>query len=120
MNTPSRLGLVLLLALALCDAGWRALSPAGGVAISAAVPDTGAQSPASCTHYRVVREGLIPMPEGVPAAHASSLVALPQTHPLHAQKAVAAFWFAGTRESGADVQIAASTFDRATQAWDVP
>ena len=120
MNTPSRLGLVLLLALALCDAGWRASSAAGGAAITAAVPDTGAQSPASCTHYRVVREGLIPMPEGVPAAHASSLVALPQTHPLHAQKAVAAFWFAGTRESGADVQIAASTFDRATQAWDVP
>jgi predicted neuraminidase len=73
-----------------------------------------------CTNYRVVSEGLIPMPEGVPAAHASSLVALPLSHALSADKTMAAFWFAGTRESAPDVQIAASTYDRKRQAWDKP
>ncbi len=57
--------------------------------------------------------GHIPMPAGTPAAHASSLLALPAAHPA----ALLAFWFAGTRESAADVQIAASQFDRATQQW---
>ncbi len=57
--------------------------------------------------------GHIPMPANTPAAHASSLLALPAGYP----SAVLAFWFAGTRESAADVQIAASGFDRATQQW---
>ena len=55
--------------------------------------------------------GHIPMPANVPTAHASNLLALPVGHPA----AVMAFWFAGTRESAADVHIAASQFDRATQ-----
>ena len=74
----------------------------------------------SCPDFRVVSEGLIPMPEGVPAAHASTLVALPTLHPLATDKAMAAFWFAGTRESAPDVQIAASTYDRQKQAWGAP
>ena len=53
------------------------------------------------------------MPANTPAAHASSLLAMPPTHPA----ALLAFWFAGARESAADVQIAASQFDRATQRW---
>ncbi len=53
------------------------------------------------------------MPANTPAAHASSLLAMPGAHP----SALLAFWFAGTRESAADVQIAASHFDRATQQW---
>lgn len=57
--------------------------------------------------------GHIPMPANTPAAHASSLLALPAAHPA----ALVAFWFAGTRESAVDVQIAASQFDRATQQW---
>jgi predicted neuraminidase len=118
MNTSTRLSLVLLLAVALCDVGLRWQSVSGALSV-AVVPDAAAPVH-SCGDFRVVREGLIPMPDGVPAAHASSLVALPQTHPWHAQKVLAAFWFAGTRESGADVQIAASTFDRNTQAWDAP
>ena len=60
--------------------------------------------------------GHIPMPVNTPAAHASSLLALPATHPA----AVMAFWFAGTRESAPDVQIAASQFDRASQQWLAP
>ena len=42
------------------------------------------------------------MPANTPAAHASTLLALPASHP----SALLAFWFAGTRESAADVQIA--------------
>ena len=57
--------------------------------------------------------GLIPMPADTPAAHASTLLALPATSP----SSVMAFWFAGSRESGPDVQIAMSHFDRASQAW---
>jgi len=57
--------------------------------------------------------GLIPMPPNTPAAHASSLLALPASSP----SSVMAFWFAGSRESGPDVQIAMSHFDRASQAW---
>jgi len=57
--------------------------------------------------------GAIPMPPATPAAHASTLLAMPGTDP----SALLAFWFAGTRESAPDVQIAASRFDRATQQW---
>jgi predicted neuraminidase len=61
----------------------------------------------------LAEQGHIPMPPFTPAAHASSLLAMPATHPA----SVMAFWFAGTRESAPDVQIAASQFDRATQQW---
>lgn len=59
------------------------------------------------------QQGKIPMPADTPAAHASSLLALPAAHPA----ALLAFWFAGSRESAADVQIAAAQFERATQQW---
>ena len=118
MKKPVRLGVVLFLALAVLDAGLRWLSPVDTAPV-AVVPQAGHESQV-CADYRVVREGLIPMPEGVPAAHASSLVAFAEKHPWYGQKTLAAFWFAGTRESGADVQIVASTFDRERQAWDAP
>jgi len=57
--------------------------------------------------------GHIPMPANTPAAHSSTLLAMPAGH----ASAVLAFWFAGSRESAPDVQIAASYFDRATQQW---
>jgi predicted neuraminidase len=57
--------------------------------------------------------GLIPMPPDTPAAHASTLLALPAA----SSSSVMAFWFAGSRESGPDVQIAMSHFDRSRQAW---
>ena len=58
-------------------------------------------------------KGKIPMPAGVPSAHASSLIPLSDKHP----GTVAAFWFAGARESAPDVQIALSYFDRQTAQW---
>jgi predicted neuraminidase len=57
--------------------------------------------------------GHIPMPANTPAAHASTLLAMPAGHP----SALMAFWFAGSKESAPDVRIAASQFDRATQQW---
>ncbi len=57
--------------------------------------------------------GPIPMPPGAPAAHASTLLAMPAGHAA----ALTVFWFSGERESGPNVQIAASQFDRATQQW---
>jgi predicted neuraminidase len=57
--------------------------------------------------------GAIPMPVNTPAAHASSLLTLPKDHAA----SLMAFWFAGTRESAPDVQIAASQFDRASGRW---
>lgn len=53
------------------------------------------------------------MPANTPAAHASTLLPLPADYPA----ALMAFWFAGSRESGPDVQIVASQFERATQTW---
>jgi predicted neuraminidase len=69
----------------------------------------------SAARVALVRQagGAIPMPANTPAAHASSLLALPPTHAA----ALMAFWFAGARESAPDVQIAASQFDRASGRW---
>ena len=62
---------------------------------------------------RVVDRGPIPMPEGMAAAHASTLLAMPPGHPA----ALTVFWFSGDRESGPNVQIAASQYLRATGQW---
>ena len=58
-------------------------------------------------------QGTIPMPVNTPAAHASSLLAMPSTSTAQ----MLAFWFAGERESAPNVQIAFSWFDRAAQMW---
>lgn len=55
----------------------------------------------------------LPMPPGVPAAHASSLWA-------EADGGLTAAWFAGSRESGADVQIWLARYDVTTQRWGAP
>jgi predicted neuraminidase len=60
--------------------------------------------------------GHLPQPANTPSAHASNLLALPANHP----SMVMAFWFAGARESAADVQIAESHFDRRMQQWSSP
>ena len=65
------------------------------------------------TSLKVQARGRIPMPADTPAAHASTLLAMPPDHP----SVLMAFWFAGSKESAPDVQIAASHFDRATQQW---
>ena len=77
----------------------------------AASPISGAQT--KLPSFSVVAQGHIPMPEHTPAAHASTLVAMPAS----SAAALLAFWFAGQHESAADVQIAFSWFDRAGQRW---
>ena len=77
-------------------------------AIAAEVP-----TDVSGRSWLVKASGQIPMPANTPAAHASTLLPLPADHPA----ALLAFWFAGSRESGPDVEIAASQFERATQTW---
>jgi len=62
---------------------------------------------------QVVGKGHIPMPLQTPAAHSSSLLPMPAKH----TDALLAFWFAGSRESGHDVGIAASGFERASGQW---
>ena len=64
----------------------------------------------------VVERGVIPMPAGAAAAHASSLLEMPADSP----SALTVFWFSGERESGPQVQIAASQFDRASRTWSQP
>lgn len=63
-----------------------------------------------------VAKGNIPMPVGMAAAHASSLLVMPPNHAA----ALSIFWFSGDRESGPNVQIAASQYERATQQWTPP
>jgi predicted neuraminidase len=61
----------------------------------------------------MVSEGDLPQPRTAPSAHASHLLTLPEQNP----DAIAAFWFAGERESAPDVRIAMSLLDRQTQTW---
>jgi len=53
------------------------------------------------------------MPAGMAAAHASTLLPLPASHAA----ALMVFWFSGDRESGPNVQIAASQYERASRKW---
>lgn len=106
------LGLVLVAALLAIDIDGRpALQPeAQGVW---AQHSTHAPLTQTAQHFTVEASGLIPMPDNTPAAHASNLLPMPSQH----SQVMWAFWFAGTRESAPDVQVAASAFDRASQAW---
>ncbi|MFZ2653112.1 MAG: sialidase family protein [Burkholderiaceae bacterium] len=57
-----------------------------------------ASGPAALPQLTLRSTALIPMPQGVPSAHASALAALDDGELL-------AFWWAGARESGGDVAI---------------
>ena len=81
--------------------------------LAAPAPGLPSEQGAAAGHWAPVARGTIPMPAGVPAAHASALVAMPAGN----SAALTAFWFAGDRESAPNVQIAASRFDRARQVW---
>ncbi|QTN27590.1 exo-alpha-sialidase [Rhodoferax sp. AJA081-3] len=70
-------------------------------------------APADSAQLQVVAKGEIPMPAGMAAAHASSLLPMPAGHAA----ALTIFWFSGDRESGPNVQIAASQYLRATGQW---
>jgi hypothetical protein len=82
-----------------------------GAAAAAIAP--GPADPLAPGRWVPVARGTIPMPPGVPAAHASVLVAMPAAD----SAALTTFWFAGDRESAPNVQIAASRFDRTRQSW---
>ena len=69
--------------------------------------------PPALGKWALAEQGVLPMPPLTPSAHASNLLAMPKSHHC----AVMAFWFAGTRESAPDVQIASSCFERSNQAW---
>ncbi|MDH4482583.1 MAG: exo-alpha-sialidase [Rhodoferax sp.] len=102
---------LLLIALAL---GWNlSQRPAPPLVAQAAVSPGQASAPGRWVQRA---RGSIPMPDGVLAAHASDLLAMPAAHAA----ALTVFWFAGDRESAPNVQIAASQFDRSTQAWTAP
>jgi predicted neuraminidase len=101
-------GLTLLLCVLIWDGWVREAAP--GPALGAwAVPAWAAQT----GRWVLQGKGQIPMPQGAPSAHASTLLAMPEQHP----SSLLAFWFAGSRESGPDVQIAMSTLSRATGQW---
>ena len=69
--------------------------------------------PNDLRRLQVTAKGDIPMPPGMAAAHASSLLPMPADHAA----TLTVFWFSGDRESGPNVQIAASQYLRATQQW---
>lgn len=100
---------LLLLALALVlDHGPRPSAPPAAKAVFAtAAPGLRVQD------LQPQASGMVPMPADAAAAHASNLLAMPAGQAA----ALTAFWFAGDRESAPNVQIAASQFDRAAQAW---
>ena len=90
------------------DLAQRPLAPAAAGAVGPVVPPS-----FSVDHLVQAGRGAIPMPADAPAAHASTLLPMPASHPA----ALTVFWFSGERESGPNVQIAASQWDRATQQW---
>jgi predicted neuraminidase len=70
-------------------------------------------APADLAQLQIEAKGEIPMPPGMAAAHASTLLPMPADHAA----VLTVFWFSGDRESGPNVQIAASQFDRASRQW---
>lgn len=101
--------LVCVLALTAWDMAQRPAVPAAAQAVVSA----SALVVPQMTDWIVADRGDVPMPVGMAAAHASTLVAMPAGHPA----ALTLFWFSGDRESAPNVQIAASQWDRTTQRW---
>ncbi len=100
LQRPGKLAVVaciLAVATVLASEGWR-WSRARQHHAKPATVSTAAPSPVTLTE---VSRAIIPMPKGVPSAHASALAQLPQGDLI-------AFWWAGSRESGPDVQVYAS------------
>lgn len=59
----------------------------------------------------------IPVPDGKPSSHASSIVVATDENGV---SSLLAFWFAGSRESGPDVEIVSSSFDLTAMEWSKP
>ena len=92
---------------------WLEAAPHAALPAVAAAAPVAAPSLAPGGSWVRKSQGLLPMPPQTPAAHASSLLAMPSGH----RCAIMAYWFAGERESAADVQIASSCFERSRQQW---
>jgi len=90
------------------DLWLRPVTPPPAQAVWPAAPAT-----LQVATLQLAAKGVIPMPPDTEAAHASSLLAMPAGHAA----ALTVFWFSGERESGPNVQIAASQFNRARQQW---
>lgn len=104
--------LALILALLFVGVeGWRQGPPAGPA--RADWPHAGETRGLDPSTLTLQAAGRIPMPDGVPAAHASSLLAMPASDAAVLQ----AYWFAGSRESAPDVNIVMSSYDRASRGW---
>ncbi|WBS03888.1 exo-alpha-sialidase [Pseudoduganella sp. SL102] len=106
-RTGKLVALACIIALASAAAA-EALRWSGGVqrAEQPAVAGTTVTAPTAITINEVSRS-IIPMPAGVPSAHASALAALPRGDLL-------SFWWAGSRESGPDVKVYASRWSNGT------
>jgi predicted neuraminidase len=109
----SRLLLLIGMVLVVAAVDWVQRVPLQTYALVSPISKAAPEAAASLPSLQLTAQGNIPMPADTPAAHASTLLAMPSDSPAE----VMAFWFAGTRESAADVQIAFSWFNRATQAW---
>ncbi len=109
------LGCCTLCAAAVGLDGWqRSTGNVTAPSVPQALMQTSAAvKPASVPVLTLLAGGKIPMPANTPAAHASSLVVMPQGGAAQ----MLAFWFAGQRESAPNVQISFSWFDRVAQAW---
>lgn len=107
----SRLGAraKLLLASLSCAAAVAAGFAAEFARWNAATDEDGSLAVAEVAEQRTISLGKlsashIPMPQGVPSAHASSITAIKGDEML-------AFWWAGSRESGPDVKVYSSHWD---------
>ena len=97
-------GLALLAAVGAESLRWKRAAPPLS---SPTAAQDGAQGSATLTE---LSRTLIPMPQGTPSAHASSLATVPG--------GMLAFWWAGSRESGPDVKVYASRTQGGT--WSTP
>ncbi|OON63202.1 hypothetical protein B0920_07305 [Massilia sp. KIM] len=76
-----------------------------------AVPSTPQAVSSGPVELQELSHSHIPMPRGVPSAHASALATLPGGGMI-------AFWWAGSRESGPDVKVYASRWHQGS--WSAP
>lgn len=88
---------ILAVAAVAAAEGWR-WSRASQHQAKPAPVSTVTPTPVTLTE---ISRAIIPMPKGVPSAHASALAQLPHGDLM-------AFWWAGSRESGPDVKVYAS------------
>lgn len=88
---------ILAVAAAMATEAWR-WSRAAQPGVKPVSGDVAAPPAITLTE---LSHALIPMPKGVPSAHASALASLPHGDLI-------SFWWAGSRESGPDVKVYAS------------